>query len=95
MPVETARTQEGRIEHVGTVGRRQDDHCLGLQESVHFAQDLIERLLAFVVSAAEAGSPLAADRVDLIDEQNAGRTLFGRAKQIADAACAPRRRTSE
>jgi hypothetical protein len=38
---------------------------------------LVEGLFAFVVAAAEAGAALAADRVDLVDEDDAGRGLLG------------------
>ena len=48
-------TQQGRIEHVGPVRGGHHDHRLGLREAVHLAEDLVERLLAFVVAAAEPG----------------------------------------
>ena len=41
-------------------------------EAVHLAEDLVERLLALVGAAADAGAAHAADGVDLVDEQ-AGR----------------------
>ena len=85
VPVEAAGTQEGRVEHVGPVGGGQHDHRFGLLKAVHLAQDLVERLFALVVSAAKAGTPLAADRVDFVDEQDAGGAFLGRAKQVADA----------
>ena len=40
-------------------------------EAVHLHQELIEGLLALVVTAAESGSALAADRIDLVDEHDA------------------------
>ena len=46
-------------------------------EAVHLDEDLVERLLALVVAAAEARAALAADGVDLVDEQDAGRVLLG------------------
>ena len=51
--VEPAGAQQGRIEHVGPVGRRQHDHALAGREAVHLGQDLVERLLALVVAAAQ------------------------------------------
>ncbi len=86
MAVETARPQQGRIEHVGPVRGGHDDHGLGLREAVHLAEDLVERLLAFVVSAAHAGAAMPADGVDLVDEEDAGRAFLGRGEQIADPA---------
>ena len=54
LAVEAARTQQRRIEHVGPVGRGdQDDALIGL-EAVHLDEQLVQRLLALVVAAAEA-----------------------------------------
>ena len=53
--VETAGAEQGLVEDVGPVGRADDDHAGGRVEAVHLGQDLIQRLLAFVVAAAEAG----------------------------------------
>jgi hypothetical protein len=41
-------------------------------EAVHLDQQLVERLLALVVAAAHAGAAVAADGVDLVDEDDAG-----------------------
>ena len=94
LTVEAARTQQRRIEHVGTVGGGdQDDAFVGL-EAVHLDQQLVERLLALVVAAAEAGAAMAADRVDFVDEDDAGRVLLGLLEHVAHARWRRRRRTS-
>jgi hypothetical protein len=54
-------------------------------EAVHLDQQLVERLLALVVAAAEAGAALAADRVDLVDEDDARRVLLGLLEHVAHA----------
>ena len=54
-------------------------------EAVHLDQQLVQRLLAFVVAAAKAGAALAADRVDLVDEDDARAVLLGLLEQVADA----------
>ena len=84
--VEAAGAQQGRIEHVGPVRGGHDDDRLGLGEAVHFAEDLVERLLAFVVAAAHAGAAMPADGVDLVDEEDAGGVFLGGGEQVADAA---------
>ena len=86
LAVETAGTQQRRVEHVGPVGGGdQDDAFIGL-EAVHLDQQLVERLLALVVAAAEAGAAMAADRVDFVDEDDAGRVLLGLLEHVAHAA---------
>ena len=86
VPIEPPRPQQRRVEHVGPVRGRQHDHRARRAEAVHLAEDLIERLLAFVVPAAEAGAALPADGVDFVDEQNRRRVRLGRLEQVAHAA---------
>ena len=85
LAVEAARAQQRRIEHVGTVGRGDDDHAHRRLEAVHLDQQLVQRLLALVVAAAEAGAALAADRVDLVDEHDARRVLLRLLEHVAHA----------
>ena len=83
--VEAARAQQRRVEHVGPVGRRDQDHALVALEAVHLDEQLVQRLLALVVTAAETGAAVAADRVDLVDEDDAGRVLLALQEEIAHA----------
>src|SRR6185312_13617138 len=86
LAVEAAGAEEGRVEDVGPVGGGdQDDALIGL-EAVHLDEELVQGLLALVVAAAEAGAPVAADRVDLVDEDDAGRVLLALLEHVADAA---------
>ncbi len=72
LPVEAARAQERGVEDVGAV-RRRDEDDVGLRvEAVHLDEELVERLLALVVPAAEARTAVTADGVDLVDEDDAG-----------------------
>src|SRR5262245_57242397 len=83
--IEAAGAEQRRIEHVGAVGGGdQDDALVGL-EAVHLHQELVERLLALVVAAAQAGAAMATDGVDLVDEDDAGRVLLALHEQIAHA----------
>ena len=54
-------------------------------EAVHLDEQLVERLLAFVVAAAHACAALTADRVDLVDEDDARAVLFGLLEHVAHA----------
>ena len=88
LTIEAARAQQRRIEHVGTVGGRDDDDALVAFETVHLDQQLVQRLLALVVTAAEARAAMPADRVDLVDEDDAGRVLLGLLEHVAHARSA-------
>ena len=85
LPIETPRTQQGRVQNVGTVGGGHEDHALAVSEAVHFHQQLVEGLFAFVVSAAHAGAALATNRINLVDEDDAGAVFFGLFEQVTDA----------
>ena len=78
--------QQRRVEDVGPVRRGDEDHA-GLDvEAVHLDEQLVEGLLALVVAAAHAGAAVAADRVDLVDEDDRGGVGLGLLEQVAHAA---------
>ena len=86
LTVETTRAQQRGVEHVGPVRRGDDDDAFGGVEAVHLVEHLVEGLLAFVVSAADARTALAPDGVDLVDEDDGGRLLAGGREEVAHAA---------
>jgi hypothetical protein len=86
LTVEAAGTHERRVQNVDAVGRRDDDDAGVVSEAVHFDQELVQGLFAFVVTAAQSGSALAADGVDFVDEEDARGVLFGGFEHVADAA---------
>ena len=60
LPIETARAQQRRIQHVGPVRRRDNDNAFLRIKAVHLDQQRIQRLLAFVVAAAQPMTAAAA-----------------------------------
>ena len=83
LAIEAARTQQRRIEHVGTVGGGDDDDAFGAFETIHLDQQLVQGLFALVVTAAEAGATMTADRIDFVDEDDAGRMLLRLVEHVA------------
>ena len=86
LAVEAARTQQRRVQDVGSVRRGDDDDALGGVEAVHLVQHLVQRLLALVVAATEAGAALATNGVDLVDEDDGRRLLARGREEVAHAA---------
>ena len=84
LTIETACTQQSRVEHVGTVGGCQcDDAAIGA-EAVHLGQQGVQRVLALVVAAH--GGVLrtgTAHGVNLVDEDNTWCLRLGLLEQIA------------
>ena len=88
LPVKTPRTQQGCVKNVGTIGGGHHDHShIGL-EAIHLNQHLIERLLALVVSTAQASAALTSNGINFVDKDDAGRVLLGVVKHVAHTRCA-------
>ena len=85
LAVEATGAQQRGVEDVGPVGGRDEDDVVLHLEAVHLDEQLVERLLALVVTAAEAGAAVAADGVDLVHEDDAGGVLLGLLEQVAHA----------
>ena len=85
LPIEAARPQQRRIEDVRPVGRREQDHAFIRFEPVHLDEQLIERLLALVVPAAQPGAAMAPDGIDFVDEDDTGRVRLALLEQITHA----------
>ena len=88
LPVESARSEQGRIQDVRTVGGCQDDDPRVLGKAVHLDQELVQGLLTFIVAAAQARATLTAYGVDLVDKDDAGGILLGLFEQVSDSGCA-------
>jgi hypothetical protein len=86
LAVEPPRPQQGRVEDVGPVSGGDHDQVGRAVETVHLDQDLVEGLLALVVAAAQARAALAADGVDLVDEDDAGGVALGLLEEVAHPA---------
>ena len=85
LAVESAGAEQRRVEHLRAVGRAHDDHALARVEAVHLGEQLVERLLALFVAAERALHAHLAERVELVDEDDARRLGFGLLKEVADA----------
>ena len=86
LAVEAAGAQQRRVEDLRPVGRREDDEAGAGIEAVHLDQQLIERLLLLVVTAGiRADAAGAAERVELVDEDDAGRLRACLLEKIAHA----------
>ena len=85
LAVEAARAQQRGVEDVGPVRRRDEDDVVLQLEPVHLDEELVQRLLALVVAAAEPGAAVTADRVDLVDEDDARARLLRLLEQVAHA----------
>ena len=88
LAVKAAGAQQRLIQNIGTVGGRHNDDAIVGFKAIHLHQQLVQSLLAFIVSAAQACAALAAHGIDLIDKDDAWHGLFSLIEQIAHTGCA-------
>ena len=82
LTIKTTRPQQRRIENVRTIGRRDHDDVVLRLEPIHLDQQLVERLLTLIVSAAHPRATVTTDGVDLVHEDDARTVLLGLLEQI-------------
>ena len=70
--VEAAWTKERSVEDVGTVRGGHHNDPLFRIKSIHFNENLVERLLSLIVAAAYSGAAHASHRIDFVDEDDRG-----------------------
>ncbi|MNC31197.1 hypothetical protein D3C75_795110 [compost metagenome] len=88
LTVKTSRTKQRRIKNVCAVGSRDNNNAFIAAKAVHFDEQLVERLLAFVMSAAKSGAALTSDSIDFIDKDNTRCILLRILEQITHTGCA-------
>ena len=94
LAVEAAGPQQRRVEHIRPVGGGDQDHSLVRLETIHLDQQLVQRLFALVIAAAQPGAAVAANGVDFVDEDDAGRILLCPARTCRARGWRRRRQTS-
>ena len=82
LAIKAAGTHQGRIEHIGAVGGRNDDDAAVAFKAIHLGEQLVEGLLPFVVAATDASAPLSAHRIDFIDEDQARAVFLGALEKV-------------
>ncbi len=87
LTVEAARAEQCLIQNVSTVGSGHDDNAIVGLKTVHLDQQLVQGLLALVVTAAQTGTALTAHSIDLIDEDDAGHGLLCLVEEVTHAGC--------
>ena len=88
LPIETTGSQQRRIENVRTVSRRNDDDAFSTFKAVHFDKHLVQRLLAFIMTATKARTTVPADRIEFVDEDDARSLFLGLVEHVANSGCA-------
>ncbi len=87
LPVETAWTEQCRVEDIRSVRCCNHDDAFVLTEAIHFNEQLVQCLFTFVMTAADACTTLASHCIDFIDEDDAWCVLLGILEQVTYTGC--------
>ena len=82
LAVKSARTQQSIVQNIGAVGGSHHNDALVGPETVHLHQQLVQSLLALIMSAAKTAAALPSYGIDLINEDDCRSGLFRLFKQI-------------
>ena len=72
LTVEPARTEQGIVQNIRTVGGGDNDDAFVGIKTIHLHKQSIQGLLPLVMAASDATEPAPAHRIDLIDKNDAG-----------------------
>ena len=88
LSVESSRSEQSWVEDITAVGGSDNDNAFVACETVHFNEQLVKCLFTFIVTAAETGTSVTADSIDLVDENNSRGVFFSLFKEITDTGSA-------
>jgi hypothetical protein len=84
LSIETARPEQRRVEHVWSVSGSDNNYAVINLKTIHFDEQLVQRLLTLVMPTAKAGATMAPDSVYFIDKNNAGSLFLCLIEHIAN-----------
>ena len=85
LTIESAWPKQGGVQYVRSVGRGDHNDTIIQFKTIHLHEELVQGLLTLIVTTTQASAAMATHCVDLIDEDNAGRLLFGLLEHVANA----------
>ena len=85
LAVKPARTHNGRVQDIHTIGGRHNNDSLVDAKSVHLHQHLVQGLLSFIVSATHTGSSAPCHSVNLVNKNDTWRVFLRILKQVTNA----------
>lgn len=87
LAIQPACAQQGRIQGVGPIGGHDDLSLAEVVEAVELVEQFHQGALDLAVGGGALAEAAAANRVDLVHEDDAWFMLFGVAEHFADQAC--------
>ena len=88
LTVKATRAQQGWVQNITAVCCGQDDDTFVGFKTVHFNQQLVQCLFAFIVSTAIACTTVTSNGVDFVDKDDTWRVLFRLFEHVTHTRCA-------
>ena len=85
--IKTTGAEECTVQNVRAVCCSHDYYAFVFFKTVHLHQELVQRLLSFVMSAAEACAALSAHGIDFVYEYDTGSIFLCLFEGITDSGC--------
>src|SRR5436309_1397045 len=86
LAIEAPGPQQGWVQDVDAIGRGNHDDVGARVETVHFHQQLIQRLLTFTIGSARAHRSSTPDCIDFVHEQDAWRASLRLLEEVPYSA---------
>jgi len=84
LAIEAPGPKQGGVQNLRSIGgRQQNDAGTGIK-AIEFGQQLVECLFLFVLAAQDTGCPAATKCIQLVDKDDASRSLSCLLKQVPD-----------
>ena len=87
LAIEASRPQQGRVQHVGSIGSGYDDDVCVRAKTVHFDQNLVQRLLAFVVATPQAHATTTTHGIYFVYKDHSWGLVPCALEQVAHSGC--------
>ena len=86
LTVETSGTQKGFIQYVYTIGSGKDNNATVRTETIHFCQELVQCIFAFIISShCRVFTTGTSYCINFINKNDTGSFLFCLAKEVANS----------
>src|SRR5210317_484836 len=87
LTVKPTGAQQCWVQNVAAVCGGHDDHTFVRLKPVHFDQQLVQCLFAFVITTAVTCATMATHGVDFVDKHDTGCVFLGLFEHVAHTAC--------
>ena len=85
--VKTTRTKQRRVENVGAVCCCNKDNGVVFFKTIHLNKQLVEGLLALIMTAANTRATLTSHGIDFVDKHDGRGSMFCLLKEVAHTRC--------